>query len=67
MFATHPPFCFALLTRYKVLMDYRFNPHMEHPKWYSPVDPKAAAKMWAADKRDKTAQSLLANPWYELS
>lgn len=47
----------------QVLMDYRFNPHMPHPEWYSPVDPEAAAKMWATDKRDRAAQALLEKPW----
>lgn len=45
-------------------MDYRFNPNMPHPDWYSPVDPKATAKMWAVDKQDSTAQTLLNNSWY---
>lgn len=48
----------------QVFMDYRFNPNMPHPEWYSPVDTTATAKMWAADKRDSTVQTLLDNSWY---
>ncbi|CAN0093853.1 unnamed protein product, partial [Ectocarpus sp. 12 AP-2014] len=48
----------------EVFMDYRFNPNMPHPDWYSPVDPEATAKMWAVDKQDSTAQTLLDNSWY---
>ena len=44
-------------------MDYRFNPNMPHPDWYSPVDPKEAAKMWASDKRDSGAKSLFSGSW----
>lgn len=50
--------------RTQVFMDYRFNPNMPHPDWYSPMDPKATAKMWAVDKQDSTAQTLLNNSWY---
>lgn len=45
-------------------MDYRFNPNMPHPDWYSPVDPTATDKMWAVDKRDSTARNLLDYSWY---
>lgn len=47
----------------QVFMDYRFNPRMPHPEWYSPVDPEATSKMWAPDKRDRAAQALLEKPW----
>lgn len=47
----------------QVFMDYRFNPNMPHPDWYSPVDPKEAAKMWASDKRDSGAKSLFSGSW----
>lgn len=53
-----------MLPRTQVFMDYRFNPNMPHPDWYSPVDPEATAKMWAVNKQDSTAQTLLNNSWY---
>lgn len=64
--APGPSFCPVAVHRtgMQVFMDYRFNPNMPHPDWYSPVDATATANMWAADKRDSTAQTLLDNSWY---
>ncbi|CAM9095055.1 unnamed protein product, partial [Hapterophycus canaliculatus] len=47
----------------EVFMDYRFNPNMPHPDWYSPVDPEATAKMWSDNKRDSGVKTLLDNYW----
>lgn len=47
----------------QVFMDYRFNPNMPHPEWYTPVDPKALEKMWASDRRDSAVQSLFESSW----
>lgn len=44
-------------------MDYRFNPNMPHPDWYSPVDAAASAKMWSDDKRNSDVKTLLDNYW----
>lgn len=69
----HPPYSDAILAcpyvahsplfAVQVFMDYRFNPNMAHPDWYTPVDPKEAAKMWAPDKRDSGAKSLFSGSW----
>lgn len=42
-------------------MDYRFNPKMPHPDWYSPVDSAATSKMWSDEKRDSGVKTLLDN------
>lgn len=46
----------------QVFMDYRFNPAMKAPSWYTPVKPKEMARMWAPqEERDSGLSQLFAS------
>lgn len=42
-------------------MDYRFNPSMSAPRWYTPVSARRNAKMWAEDRRQDEELAELLN------
>ncbi|CAN0300413.1 unnamed protein product [Pylaiella littoralis] len=56
--------CRGGLHNQEVFMDYRFNPNMPHPDWYSPVDPTATDKMWAVGRGDGAARTILDYSWF---
>lgn len=46
----------------QVFMDYRFNPAMKAPSWYTPVKSKEMVRMWAPqEERDSGLSQLFAS------
>lgn len=44
-------------------MDYRFNPKIKAPDWYTPVNPEETKKMWASEEFTANEISELAKTY----